>query len=95
MSNEKELNIQVSGDLEPVYANMVQIAHSDDEFSLRFIQRVHGMKMAKAKSIVSISPKHAKRLRNALDKNIKKHENKFGEIELPEEEKTEDVDYVG
>ncbi|KXA96375.1 hypothetical protein AKJ37_05415 [candidate division MSBL1 archaeon SCGC-AAA259I09] len=95
MSNKKELNIQISEDLEPTYSNMVQIAHSDDEFSLRFIQRVHGTGMAKAKSIVSISPKHAKRLCNALEENIKKYENKFGEIDLPEEGETEDIDYVG
>lgn len=95
MPDEKELNIQIPEDLEPTYSNMVQIAHSDDEFSLRFIQRVHGTGMAKAKSIVSISPKHAKRLTRALEGNIKKYESKFGEIDLPEEEKTEDVDYVG
>ncbi|KXA96865.1 hypothetical protein AKJ37_04220 [candidate division MSBL1 archaeon SCGC-AAA259I09] len=95
MPDKKELNIQVPEDLEPTYSNMIQIGHSDDEFSLRFIQRVHGTGMAKMKSIVSISPKHAKRLRNALEENIKKYENKFGEIELPEEDKTEDIDYVG
>lgn len=95
MPEQKELNIQIPGDLEPTYSNVVQIAHSDDEFSLRFIQRVQGTDMAKAKSIVSISPKHAKRLVNALKENVKRYEDKFGEIELPEEEKAEEVDYVG
>lgn len=95
MSKKKKLNIQIPEDLEPTYSNMIQIAHSDDEFSLRFVQRIQGTKMAKAKSIVSISPKHAKRLVNALEENIKKYENKFGEIDLPEEEEAEEVDYVG
>lgn len=95
MTNKKELNIQIPEDLEPTYSNMIQIGHSDDEFSLRFIQRVQGTKMAKAKAIVSISPKHAKRLKKALEENIKKYEEKFGEINLPEEEKNENVDYVG
>ncbi len=95
MSKEKKLNIKISKDLDPVYANMVQIAHSDDEFSLRFIQRIQGTGMAKAKSIVSISPKQAKRLLKALKRNIEKYENKFGNVDLPEEEKNKDVNYVG
>lgn len=32
MSDEKELNIQISEDIEPTYSNMIQTTHSDDEF---------------------------------------------------------------
>lgn len=98
MSNnkKKELNIRVPESLAPTFANMIAITHSDDEFSLRFVHRVHGTNRAEAKAIVSITPKHAKRLLKALKNNIQKYEKQFGKIDLPEEpEREKKLSYVG
>lgn len=90
---KKELNINISEDVDPKYSNMVQISHKDDEFTLNFLHRIPNTKQAKAKSIVTITPQHAKRLLKALEGNIKKYESQFGKIELPEEaEESRDVE---
>lgn len=82
---EEKINVNIPEDLDPVYSNMVQISHKDDEFTLNFVHRVPRTNQAKAKSIVSITPQHAKRLYKALENNIKKYESHFGNISLPEE----------
>lgn len=81
----KELNVDIPQDVEPTYANLAQISHKDDEFTLNFLHRIPNTDQAKAKSIVTITPQHAKRLLKALKDNIQKYESKFGKIELPEE----------
>jgi len=37
------------------------------------------------KSIVTVTPSHAKRLSKALQTSIEKYEKKYGEVGLPEE----------
>jgi len=37
------------------------------------------------KASVTVTPRHAKRILNALEQNIKLYERKFGEKKLPEE----------
>jgi len=79
-----ELRVDVPSTLEPTFANNIIINHKDDEFCLTFIQTIPQANVAKAKAIIAVTPQHAKRLLNALQANIKKYEDKFGEIKLPE-----------
>jgi len=94
MATEKELklNIKMRNDLEPVFTNLANINHKDDEFTLTFchvfpIPGKKPMVQGSAKAIVTMTPLHAKRLLNALSENIRKYEQQFGEIKLVEQKK--------
>ena len=64
------------------YSNFVVVTHSAAEFVLDYIRILPGMVKAKVKSRVIMSPMHVKTLMFALQDNIKKYENKFGEIKV-------------
>jgi len=75
------LNIELSPDMaEGVYSNLAIINHSPSEFVLDFIQMMPGLKQAKVKSRVILTPQHAKRLMKALIDNVKKFEDQNGNI---------------
>ena len=77
----QQLNIELSEDIaEGVYANLVMLAHSAEEFILDFIRVVPGVSKAKVKSRIIITPQHAKRLLGALADNIKRYEVANGTI---------------
>lgn len=73
--------------LHGVYSNLMYISHTKDEFVLDFInvQPPNGIVNAR----VITSPGHAKRVLKALEENIKKYEDRYGEIELPEPRQNE------
>jgi len=98
---ERGLDIQIKmrDDLEPVFSNFANINHKDDEFTLTFchVFPIPGRKptaKGTAKAVVTMTPQHAKRLLNALSDNIRKYEQRFGEIKLAEEKKTRHELYV-
>ncbi|MFT4834486.1 MAG: hypothetical protein ACJA0X_000310 [Cyclobacteriaceae bacterium] len=81
-----QINIELSEETaEGVYANLAMIAHSSSEFVIDFIRLMPGVPKAKVKSRIVITPEHAKRLLNALQDNIKKYENTFGDIKSIDE----------
>ena len=64
------------------YANLVLINHTENEFVLdfAFLQPVGGR--AKVRARVISSPRHTKRLIAALQKNLDRFEERFGEIDV-------------
>ncbi|GIV61625.1 DUF3467 domain-containing protein [Rhodocaloribacter litoris] len=79
---QSHLNIELSEEVaEGVYANLVMIAHSSEEFILDFIRIMPGVPKARVKSRIIITPHHAKRLLHALADNIEKYEQAHGDIE--------------
>ena len=84
MSEEKKkvgLNIELTEDTaQGIYSNLAIINHSPSEFVVDFIQMMPGIKKAKVRSRVILTPQHAKRLNKALSDNISKFENQHGEI---------------
>ena len=90
MKDEKvktQLNIEIPADLEEVYSNLAVIAHSSSEFVMDFIRVMPNMPKSKVKSRIIMNAEHAKRLMYALQQNIEKYEQQFGEIVLPENRK--------
>ncbi|ADQ18244.1 hypothetical protein Lbys_2582 [Leadbetterella byssophila DSM 17132] len=78
---EHQINIELPEDIaEGVYANLAMIAHSNSEFVLDFIRLMPGIPKAKVKARVILTPEHAQRLLHALEDNIRKYEETFGEI---------------
>ena len=64
------------------YVNLAIVTHSPAEFVMDYIRVLPGMTKSKVKSRIIMAPMHAKTLMMALQDNIKKYENKFGEIKI-------------
>ncbi len=86
---KKDAGIQIQLDeavAQGVYANLALINHNETEFTLDFIYVQPQTPQGKVRSRVITSPVHMKRLLNALADNVKKYEERFGEIRLPQEQ---------
>ena len=68
---------------EGIYANMAMLTHSPSEVVIDFVRMMPGLRKAKVQSRIIMTPQNAKALSLALQDNIKKFEDKFGEIKLP------------
>ncbi len=64
------------------YVNMSMVNHTETEFVLDFVFIQPMEPRAKVRSRVITNPKHAKRLMIALQDNLAKYEERFGNIEL-------------
>lgn len=87
MANENQQQLQI--ELKPetaggIYSNLAVITHSNCEVVLDFVQMLPGMQKAQVASRVVMAPEHAKRLLFALQDNIQKYEQQFGEIVFPQ-----------
>ncbi len=65
-----------------VYSNLALISHSESEVVFDFIFVQPQAPKAKVRARVITSPLHAKRFIKALEDNVKKYEEKFGEIKI-------------
>lgn len=65
------------------YANLALIAHSPVEFVLDFARTVPGSPQARVQTRVILAAVHAKNLMKALEENVKRYEEQYGEIKLP------------
>ena len=78
-------DIELSHDVaQGTYANLAIISHSTSEFIVDFIRLMPGLPKAEVKSRIILTPEHAKRLMLALQDNIRRYEQDFGKINLPE-----------
>lgn len=66
--------------LKGTYANMVQVAHSGEEFVLDFMNLLPPAGQLVSRIIVS--PSHYKRLVVALQDNLKNYEQQYGTVSL-------------
>lgn len=67
-----------------IYANLVLINHTENEFLLDFAFMQPSNTHAKVRSRIISSPRHTKRLLLALQKNIERFEERFGPIDIGE-----------
>jgi Protein of unknown function (DUF3467) len=61
------------------YANMAVIAHTKDEFIIDFALAYPGQAPMVSSRVIT-SPQHAKALLRSLEDNLKRYEERFGEI---------------
>jgi len=79
-----QINVELPGELEAVYANFVMITHSPSEFVLDFARILPNVPKAKVYARVIMTPMNAKLLHRALGENLSKFETQYGEIKTPE-----------
>lgn len=87
MKGQAKIQVQLDdATAQGVYSNLAMIYHSENEFVLDFAYLQPGPARAKIRSRVILSPKHARRLLDAMKANISKYEERFGEIAPSKEE---------
>lgn len=64
------------------YSNLVLINHTENEFLLDFAFLQPANARAKVCARIISSPRHTKRLLTALQKNVERYEERFGEIDV-------------
>ena len=84
-NNQNQEGQQLQIDLSPeiakgVYTNFQIISHSSSEFVIDFATLLPGVPKATVTSRVIIAPEHALRLLSALQENIVRYKQEFGEI---------------
>lgn len=82
-----KLQVQIDDDIaQGVYSNLVLLNHTENEFVLdfAFLQPANGR--AKVRTRIISSPRHTKRLLQALQKNLERYEERFGTIDLGTED---------
>ena len=76
-----QMQVKISDEvLKGVYANMVQVGHTPEEFVLDFMNLLPPTGIVSAR--VLMSPSHAKRFVSAFAENIKRFEEQFGTIKV-------------
>jgi hypothetical protein len=80
-----QINVELPGDLEAVYANFAMITHSPSEVVIDFARILPNVPKAKVYARVILTPMNAKLLLRALTENLSKFEAQFGEIKTPEQ----------
>ena len=65
-----------------VYSNIVLVNHTETEFVLDFAYLQPAAPVARVRARVISSPRHTKRLLAALQQNVARYEERFGEIVL-------------
>ncbi len=94
---KKDAGIQIQLDeatAQGVYSNLALINHTETEFIIDFIYVQPQAPQGKVRSRVLTSPIHMKRLINALTDNMKKYEDRFGEIKLTQEQQVQKIGFL-
>ncbi|MBD3373982.1 DUF3467 domain-containing protein [candidate division KSB1 bacterium] len=83
---QNQINIQLGEkEAEGIYSNLALISHSPAEFIFDFTRVLPGVPKTKVYARVIMTPQHAKSLLTALQDNIQKFEEQFGEIKVAKE----------
>jgi len=81
----KEVQLQIQID-DPVaqgaYVNMAMVNHNETEFVLDFMYLQPQQPVAKVRSRIITSPRHAKRFLLALQEQLARYEQRFGPIDV-------------
>jgi len=82
-----KLQVQIDDDIsQGIYSNLVLINHAENEFVIDFAFLQPTSARAKVRTRVISSPRHTKRLLLALQKNVERYEERFGTIEITEDD---------
>ncbi len=79
----QQINVELGEkEAEGIYSNLALITHSPAEFVIDFTRMLPGTPKAKVFARIVMTPQHAKSLLKAMQENVQKYENQFGEIKI-------------
>ena len=81
--NERKIKLEMPTDPSGTYANTVMISNNQQEVFFDFIQISPHDPRAKVQRRIVMTPMHAKLFLMALQENVQRYEDKFGEIPVP------------
>jgi hypothetical protein len=81
--NQPQINIELPADIEAIYSNFAIISHSPSEIVIDFARLLPGNPNSKVLARVVMTPLNAKLLLRALQENLSKYEERFGEVRTP------------
>ncbi|MDQ7027449.1 MAG: DUF3467 domain-containing protein [Anaerolineae bacterium] len=81
---QRKIKLEMPKDPSGTYANTVMISHNKNEAFFDFIQILPHDPRAKVQQRIIMNPTSAKLFLKALQENVAKYEEKFGEIETPQ-----------
>lgn len=81
---QRKIKVEMPKDPSGTYANTVMISHNKNEVFFDFIQMIPHDARARVQQRMVMTPTHAKLFLRALEENVKRYEDKFGEIEVPQ-----------
>jgi hypothetical protein len=84
-STTTQINVELSAELEAVYTNFAIITHSPSEIVIDYARMLPGIPKAKVQARVVMTPLNAKLLLKALQENLEKYEQRYGEVRVPAE----------
>jgi len=88
----QQVNVNIDQDkIEAKYSDQALISHNPFGFTFDFAQQIPQMHILKILARVAMSPQHAKAFMEALMENVKKYEEKFGEVELTKKMRDEAI----
>ncbi len=80
---KQRINLELSPEQsEGIYANGVGINHTPSEFILDFVRFMPGAQKAKVFARIIMTPQNTYMLKEALEQNLKKYEERFGKIKI-------------
>jgi len=80
---QPQINIELPADLDAIYSNFAIISHSPSEIVIDFARLLPGAPKSKVLTRIILTPLNAKLLLRALQENLNKYEEKFGEVRTP------------
>ena len=81
--NTKEFKLEIDKETaKGTYSNMALISHTGAEFFIDFVL-AYPRQQPTVTSRMVLSPQHAKALMMSLQENVRRFENRFGDIVLP------------
>ncbi len=93
--NKKQIKLHIPPDLTAVYANLLLMSFTRNEFVLDFAQLLPPASRANVQSRVITSPQHAKAMMQLLQRNIERYESQHGTIEMPQNSSLADQLFKG
>lgn len=80
---QQQINIELGEkEAEGIYSNLAIISHSPAEFILDFTRILPGVPKGRILSRIIMTPQHAKLFLNALNDNVMKFEQQYGQINI-------------
>lgn len=88
--NNQELQLEIKPEVaQGHYVNLALVTHSRSEFVLDAAAMLPAMPKAQIVSRIIMTPEHAKQLLLALQDNMRKYEQQFGTIQLPQQQRAQ------
>ncbi len=82
-SKPAKINVNIEDEIaQGMYINLAMVRHAEAEFIIDLMYLQPQQPSARVRARVISSPKHTKRLMLALQENVKRFEERFGEIEV-------------